>query len=306
MKWLRSSWFALLALGCGPLIPFGEGSDGEDGRTDSSGPSGATTTVASSSTSSSTAPTSPPADSTTTAPGTTQAPADSDDGTAFVFPSDAGPDFECDLFDQDCRPGFKCAPYNNQGEASWNATTCVPLVEEPVALGEPCSVEEHPWSGLDDCGVSALCFWVDESTLEGTCIGLCIGEDESNAWCELPDHVCTQPSDGVGLCPPSCNPLTPDCGPGQACYPWSDAFICATAGTLSAGEDCGFTINECAADLTCVAGEDVPGCPGGSTCCTAYCTVGDPVPSCLPGQVCEPWYDTPPPGYEQVGSCRLP
>ena len=167
-------------------------------------------------------------------------------------------------------------------------------------------MEDHPFSGFDDCGPSAICFGVDERSLMGTCFGLCIG-DELNPSCEIPDQICALPGDGVGLCLSSCDPLIQDCPDDQACYPVAESFLCAPE-TLSgaAGEACDF-INACAAGLACVITEVVPNCSGNVGCCTAYCTLGEPMPPCLPGQTCQPWFEegTAPPGYEQVGYCTL-
>ncbi|MEM9460515.1 MAG: hypothetical protein AAGF11_40480 [Myxococcota bacterium] len=293
---------ALFTLGCGPSI-FVDDDGGLDG--------GSSSGSSSVSTSPSNPPPPPPSPEPTTGtpdPSTTGIPPDPDDGSTFIVdPTGPPPAFECDLFEQDCPPGFKCSPYSNGGDLSWNATGCFPIVEDPAEIGEPCSMEDHPLSGFDDCGPSAICHGVDEQTLMGTCFGLCIGE-LVNPSCEIPDQVCVLPSDGVGLCYPSCDPLIQDCPDARACYPVAESFICAPEASPGAlGEACEF-LNGCAAGLFCAAAEVVPDCPGNQGCCTAFCTLGEPTLPCLPGQTCQPWYEegVAPPGYEHVGYCALP
>ena len=68
---------------------------------------------------------------------------------------------------------------------------------------------------------------------------------------------------------------------------------------------------ECGAGLVCVSASDVPGCAGVG-CCAPVCDVVDPsgddqCPAVAVGETCEPWYPEglAPPGYEDVGVCRL-
>ena len=218
---------------------------------------------------------------------------------------------ECSLWEQDCPRGEKCMPWANDGGSAWNATRCSPIAENPAGVGEPCVVEGSGVSGIDDCELGAMCWYVDPETNEGTCVALCVGTPE-NPMCEQPATYCAQSSGPLALCLPTCNPLSPeDCHEGQTCIPGFSDFTCAPipGDTTGYGEPCEF-INECAPGLACLDGETV-GCEDAS-CCAAFCdlTAGNPNPSCpdaAMGQTCVPWYQDgkAPVGYENLGVCVL-
>ncbi|MEM7155669.1 MAG: ribulose phosphate epimerase [Myxococcota bacterium] len=219
---------------------------------------------------------------------------------------------ECDILQQDCPRGYKCIVYNEEGPGSlgddWG---CFPVVEDPVGVGETCTVIDGVGSGLDDCPVGAVCWDVDAETNEGYCVSYCMGSNQ-NPTCEDPDTFCRIPGDAsFGMwCLPVCDPLGDDCGEGLTCTSGDGfSFGCspdASGEAGAAGDPCEF-VTQCDPGLACVGAELVPDCTMSSGCCSAYCTVGDDSP-CAPGQTCEPFYDEDPaphPAWENVGVCAL-
>jgi len=203
-------------------------------------------------------------------------------------------------------------PWANDGGSSWNATRCTPVARDPNQVGEPCTVEESGVSGIDDCVLGALCWYVDPETLMGECIALCQGS-EANPTCADPCTYCVITGEGAFTpCLPECDPIAQDCSEGQACYPIVDAFACVpdSSGEAGAiGDEYEF-LNVCDPGNLCVNPELVPGCAGAS-CCTAFCDVDaqDECDALLPGTSCVPWYE----GEEPlgcitgtVGACMLP
>ncbi len=242
---------------------------------------------------------------------TTVGPIDSGEFTTGV-PADL-PE-HCDLFAQDCPPGFKCMPYSNDGGGAWNDTICSPIADNPQQEDEPCTVEGNGVSGVDDCDFGLMCWNVDPETLEGTCVPLCIG-DQANPVCPNECESCTISGDGViVLCLDNCDPIVQNCPPGQACYPVNDDFFCAPDASppgTGVGSECEF-INVCPPGLVCVNSEAVPDCTGFG-CCSPICPVGgaDPCPGLLPGSECLPWYEGGPPQPEaclsaEPGVCAVP
>jgi hypothetical protein len=258
--------------------------------------------------------------STTELPDPTGGSESTDDGaTGFMFIplTDAGPTavFECDLFSQDCEKGDKCMPFAQDGGGAWNATRCVPISANPGSVGDPCTVEGGGTSGVDTCGISLMCWNVDENG-EGTCEDMCTGSVE-NPLCENPDDVCALANGGaIALCLSACDPLSQDCLiENEVCYPINDSWACAPNASgeeLGAyGDTCGF-INGCDAGFICVDAGAFTECAG-AQCCTQVCDHTSPTTDeeCValdPGQLCEPWYveGQAPPGYEDVGACLLP
>lgn len=154
--------------------------------------------------------------------------ADDTAGGGFIYGSpDGGPSpFECDIFDQDCPEGEKCTAWGSSGGA-WNATRCVPVVDNPGQPGDDCTVEGSAVSGVDDCDIGSMCWNVDSETNMGRCIALCIG-DAANPMCADPDATCSITNDGsLVLCLLSCDPVLQDCSEGEGCYPVDDAFVCS-------------------------------------------------------------------------------
>lgn len=271
----------ILAVACGPQVELED--DGSSTSAASSTGLVSTTTTASPTTVGSSV--TDPFDTTTTGVD----PDDSGSSTGVVIPED------CSILDQDCPRGFKCMPWANDGGSSWNDTKCVPVVEDPSAAGEPCTVVGNGLSGEDDCDGMSMCWNVDIETNLGTCQLFCIGPEEEPT-CADSCQVCPQSSEGlILLCFDRCDPLVQDCDPGQACYPIYDYFACAPDASpkgTGIGSPCEF-INVCPPGMACLNAESVPGCEGGIGCCAPYCPVGgaDPCPGLLPGTSCVPWLD---------------
>lgn len=297
--------FGLVA--CGPSVALDDGAADTGSEDDSTGTGqsmpgspGTTTTT--------------PGTSTTTTPDDTvdgsglEPDLPADGGSTFISdPTDGGCLCECSTFEQDCPTDEKCTPWANDGGSTWNAVRCTPIVEEPAGLGEPCTMEDSPVSGIDTCELGMMCWDVDPGTLEGTCIALCGGSPEEPECREGTE--CQLSADGpLALCLATCNPLVDDCDEGQQCVPVNAEFRCVAQAEapLGYGEPCMF-INDCGSGLTCLDGA-VSEC-GDGACCTAFCNLsdGDPNPACpaaASGQTCAPWYDgEAPEGLENVGVC---
>lgn len=231
----------------------------------------------------------PPTTTTTTQPADSGSDGDSG-GNPFIPYPDGGDGESCSTVVQDCPDGEKCTVWANDGGTSWNATRCVPVVDDPDGIGEPCLVEGSPFSGLDTCELGAMCFWVDGDTLEGTCIPFCSGTKDVPI-CDDEGYFCRVTGSGIPLvCVPRCDPLGNDCAPGQACIPYHEDFECTPVPEDAAapGEACEF-VNGCVPGAMCAAPELVPGCDSAG-CCTMFCDLNDPAPPCLPGQTCVAWY----------------
>lgn len=236
---------------------------------------------------------------------------DSGDTVGFIIAPDGGGicHCECDLWAQDCPDGSRCVPWANDGGDTWNATRCVELDPDPVAVGDTCLAETSGVSGVDDCGIGAMCWGVDPVTLEGTCVAMCSGS-EANPQCGE-GETCFIAMEGVlVLCLPSCDPLAPDCAPDEACMREADddfdddVFVCLPTppfATLGYGEACTELLT-CGSGLACVSSEHVPDCV--ERCCT---TLGDLAqsPTCPdPSQTCIPLDDTMP--TEGLCFCGVP
>jgi hypothetical protein len=223
----------------------------------------------------------------------------------------SGQAFECDLFAQDCPDGEKCIPYANDGGPALNATRCAPVVPDPAAAGEPCTVQGHATSGIDDCDATSMCWYLDEN-LQGECTAFYTGSGEDPQCAD--GHTCTLSASFVtSLCVPQCNPLAPDCGD-AGCYPINDAFACAPVvadRSAGHGSPCEF-INNCPAGTLCIGADAHSECAGAVGCCSIVCDVTspqeDPCPELDPGLSCESWFvrGMAPEGYEDVGACALP
>jgi hypothetical protein len=206
-------------------------------------------------------------------------------------------------------------PWANDGGGSWNATRCSPLDPLPAGIGQTCTVEGSGVSGIDDCGVAAMCWAVDMTTLQGTCIAFC-ESSEANPVCADPSTTCSITNEGVlALCLPLCDPLVQDCGGSDECVPMNDAFICepdASGDAGAYGDPCEF-INVCDPGLFCANANAVPNCSGSSGCCSTFCNLDDADPDATcpgfaDGQRCVAWFEagTAPPGFAHVGACAIP
>lgn len=233
--------------------------------------------------------------------------------TGFIGASDAGPSPpQCSLFEQDCPEGEKCNIYASGGGNYWNGTKCVPVVPDPDDIGEPCTVEDNGFSGLDSCVLGAVCWDVDPSTNEGTCVAFCSG-NPANPTCPDPSLTCH--GRDFSVCLPNCCPLEQTCGDGRGCYPVGRHFFCAPdAGGESGafGDPCEY-LNVCDPGLFCANAETVAQCKSPLGCCTEFCDVTDPnadanCTGAAEGQRCVPWYEEgkAPLGFEHIGACILP
>ena len=300
-------WLVALAvplLACGPSIVGVTSDEGTTSSTPetSAGPGPATSAT--------TEPVPDPSPESTAGPGGITT---SDDGlddesestdSTFITRSDIGGVLpSCDSFAQDCPPGEKCTFYSPSGFQGWDWVGCVPIADDPVGPGETCTVEDSPWSGLDDCELGSMCWDVDPATDTGTCVSICTGSEEAPT-CE-PGFYCAIAGGPLALCLASCNPLTQDCGEGEGCFPASDQWLCAPEGKAGVGEPCA-AVNACASGLICESSLGLPGCEA-TACCTDLCDLGNPECAAADlGAICQPWYVEAPPGYEDVGVCLVP
>jgi hypothetical protein len=233
-------------------------------------------------------------------------------GCTFLSCMDGGaPDTnECDIWAQDCPDGEKCMPWANDGGGSWNALKCSPVDANPGQSGDECIAEGGAVSGVDNCDLGLLCWYVNEENI-GSCIDQCTGTEEA-PMCPS-GTVCDVTNEGVlTLCLPTCDPLLVDCPGDQICFYSSLAgdFICDFDGSGEAGaygDPCEY-INVCDPGLFCANPENVPGCQAGG-CCSEYCDINEEN-TCAGkdmGQECVPWFEMDaPPGLEHVGACVVP
>lgn len=218
---------------CGPAV---DGNPDDDGSNDdtSQGDTASTTAMSTSTTGKSddgtTAVTTGMSGGTTLDTGFTSSGSDEwGDGSCGFYggcPIDAGGgSVECDVWDQDCPDGEKCVPWSNDGGEDLNATRCVPVDPRADGIGDPCLVEGSPTSGLDTCEEGALCWDVDEETLEGHCVPMCQGNTQTP---QCPEGLTCAAGPGglLTLCLPSCDPRQDDCAPEETCTDVSHGPVC--------------------------------------------------------------------------------
>lgn len=309
---------ACLATGCGPAVASSDGansdSDSDGGTSSTSGdvsPPG--TSAPPMPATSPPDPTLPPVTTATTEPPDTGSTSGTDgdptDPTGCFF-GGCGPDggttpIECDLLMQDCPRGEKCAPWANDGGSAWNATKCVPVENDPDAVGEPCTVEGSGVSGIDSCDDASMCFNVDSDTNTGECFAFCEG-DYREPTCD-DGFVCPVSGDGVLLiCIPTCDPtVSSSCGESEVCVPYYDGrFVCAPNADLDGAflDPCAF-VNACDPGLMCISPDALDACDNGSGCCTPFCDLGQP--DCPDTTTCAAYFEDggAPEGLEHVGVC---
>ncbi len=236
-----------------------------------------------------------------------------DEGCAFYgCPPDGGTSFECDTWAQDCPIGEKCMPWANDGGPRWNATRCAPVVPSPHAVGDPCLVEGSALSGIDECELGTMCWDVDPSTNQGTCVANC-GGSPADPVC-AGDTECFMGYAGVvSVCIVDCDPLLQDCVDSATCVPdGNDDFFCvpdASAALGQTGDACDW-FDECDPGLFCTDAEAVPDCVT-LGCCTEFCDLASPDPNAqcsqaADGVTCEPWFLVGTAEHEFLGKCVLP
>jgi len=297
-------------LACGPSVGVGDEDTTGEGDISTAGPDSGVATLGTTVTSASTAATSVDgSDGDGDTMGDDAGDDVVDDGSAFVChcpPDGGGVNIECDIWAQDCPEGEKCMPWANDGGSTWNAARCSPLLlEEPVPIGEPCQVEGSGVSGIDDCGISAMCWGVDPATNVGTCVGFCDGS-EANPLCGDGLSCFIGFMGTITLCLPPCDPLAPDCGLDTCAFDLeAGGFWCVPSlhvGEAFYGEPCDDAPFTCGSEFFCAAGSHVTNCE--SECCTTLCdpSAGEPCPEAAFGQECLP-FDEADPG---LGFCGMP
>lgn len=244
--------------------------------------------------------------------GTTGGVASSTTG-GFVITPDYGPfgTIRCDLFEQDCAPGKKCAAWAEGGGTAWNATKCVDDTGDGKA-GEPCTSVGGGITGIDDCAKGLMCWEVDEMDM-GTCVTICSGSSDAPV-CQGMTSCAV--SAFLALCLPYCDPLIQDCDDGELCIAdGGSSFLCVpdASGDMGAANDpCEFE-SACDPGLSCLSPADASSAcmQDALGCCQPFCTFveGQDGNCPNPDQKCVSWYgpdDTPLPGLEDVGICAIP
>jgi hypothetical protein len=309
----------LVALGCGPDVAVSGSDDGSSSGSSSADVTGLVTTdptLDTSATVASTGTTTVADSSTSVATFITDTSDESSEGGSFIMAPDADDHCgACDVWAQDCPDEEKCVPYACYSENEWDASRCSPLDPTPAAPGEPCTVEDHALSGIDDCDLSAMCWGVDPDTLTGECAAFCMGS-RANPVCEDGGRSCFLADNGaLSLCLRSCDPLAPSCDADESCV-WnrfgSGDFVCFPAAHVPAqayGDDCSDSDDfGCGDALVCMGSSDVPGCAG-MRCCTSLGDVDAP-PVCPDvTQSCLPLYadgEAPVAGLEDLCFCGVP
>jgi hypothetical protein len=225
----------------------------------------------------------------------------------FVCPPLEG-ELQCDIRLQDCPEGFKCIPWDAEGDVNApDAFVCAVVDDDPADLYASCTNDIEACT--DDCPSGAGCLpFYDEA---GTCLDFC---DENDA-CPG-DQVCVTCGDcWSAWCIPTCDPLAPECpddlaGCALGGMFGQTAYSCGglPLGPAGLGEGC-IGPAACAAGLECTSAEDLgPECLD-PACCTELCDLGDPMPPCSnPAHVCIPFFipGQALPSQEHVGICALP
>ncbi len=240
---------------------------------------------------------------------------DSTDTTSGFVPDGGGNSCgeDCDIWEESpCEPGWKCTAVACEiGSNAWDSHLCREI-QGTAQLGDDCFYTDGSGvSGNDTCAEGHICWNADPDTQIGTCLAYCTGSPES-PYC-APGSSCAISGSGVlPICLPGCDPLAQDCeSSNEQCLPdpSGQGYICAldASGDMSPyGTPCNY-INVCNPGLMCVdaAGVPEPGCEAAAGCCSPYCSIRSGVPCPGEGQTCEPVFDPQPPGYEDVGVCRI-
>ena len=221
----------------------------------------------------------------------------------------------CNVFDPlSCPEGEKCAPTICEvGSSTVDSHICQAIVGDGM-LGDPCDVVEE-MGEVDICDSGLFCVPSPSSSASGSCRALCAGSVDAPECAE--GTTCTFDEDGLlPLCFPICHPLELEsCAAGESCVPSAagDAFVCRPRNPL---DDAPYpapcdTQTACDPGLLCIPGPEVPepGCDADQGCCSPFCDIESTDACPGAGQVCvNYWPDTatPPPGYENIGVCRLP
>ena len=225
--------------------------------------------------------------------------------------------FNCDLWQEDCEQGEKCAAVPWYRDGIYEGWQCLPAGStEP---GSPCSgVEGEPF-GTDTCDADSICLGALEPGETSVCVEQCVGS-RANASCPVTGHACMQLNDAsLNLCLPECDPFAANaCQDGWSCRPGVEGaaltrMVCyPDGGAAPAGAPCGAQAggaDVCGPGLMCAPGDffSAAGCPDDPSqpCCTPYCSLADPGGACpVPGQQCLPLFDAAThPQYATLGAC---
>jgi len=205
-------------------------------------------------------------------------------------------------------------PYADDGGGSWNNDKCVPVMENPAQVHEPCFVVGGGVSGVDNCDFGLMC-WDTDAEGNGHCVELCSGSAEQPL-CKESGYICAIYAGGtLALCMNGCDPLLQDCDPSDVCIgkPDGDGFMCVLDASGDEGQQhdpCMFP-NACDAGLLCGEVTDAVECdPNAQGCCQPFCDLTDPDPELCGGmgQVCTPYLvdGMAVPEYEHLGYCAVP
>jgi hypothetical protein len=316
---ISSLFGCALVLGCGGGKGESDSNDTKTGPT-SAAEAGDTTGAVTDGGSDTGAPTSGPGTSGATGTGTTtdavvtEGGSDSGDTCNFLCPTTGGEDSlgpQCDVFNQDCPEGEKCAAFIEGGENAWNATKCVPITGEGVP-GDACTAEGGGGTGLDDCQKGAFCWDVDMEN-KGICVELCGGSEAAPTCSDEAMFNCVVVNEGVlNLCLPGCDPLVQNCPGDDLCITSADSFVCAPDASGAEGQafDACEYANVCDKGLLCLTPSSAIECDANAGgCCLPMCDLSDPNVVCPgQGQKCVSIYEAgmAPPEFENVGYCVIP
>ncbi len=225
-------------------------------------------------------------ESTTAATVTTTDPTGDESTSSSTSTGDTDGVLACDPMNADCPGGEKCNPWSDDGSADWNAFGCFPLDPAPVDPGEPCAIEDAPYSGIDNCGPNAVCVPEVEGGLGGVCRSLC---SPDGGTCTEVEDSCYEASNGfLGLCVASCDPLLQDCPQNNGCYLSADGNDAACLPDASGaggaqGSACG-DVDECDPGLSCITAAAFGAGCASEACCSEVCDPGSP--ACPGGLQC--------------------
>jgi hypothetical protein len=110
------------------------------------------------------------------------------------------------------------------------------------------------------------------------------------------------------VCIEGCNPVKQNCEAGDSCLPANPGFTCQELTAVTDGtrrglyDACEVGSQTCDAGLVCLQ-VAVPGCTGGTGCCTVFCDIN--TPECTDGTMCYPVFEASQMCYPNVGVCVL-
>ncbi len=301
--------FFLALLGCGPAVATADESESTSDSTSGADTTGGSATPL------------PPATVTPTSPGTTgldpstetglpePSSSSSDASTGPLPPFPGEPDVQvnvsCDVWDPVCPETEKCIAWSNDESGIWNDARCTGVGLRDV--GEPCSVQDGPTAGIDNCVLGAMCWGVDPETNDGHCIAQCRGSENAPV-CDSPSTACVIGNDGsLNVCAPTCDPLNQRCAEDEACYGDLDSMstVCLRPGTpLVSGPDLA-TPALCPPGSTAVPPERDVNCEDAELCCVSWCDPGLVPDACPPDTDCHLWNEegSVVGGYNEPGVC---